>query len=171
MSGSQSTSEHRKSAGDVSANCSIITCSDTRTVETDTSGQYIQSQLLAADHQIVNYQIIPDDVHRVRVLIGEQLTSSVDVILLNGGTGIARRDVTYDVIASMLERTLPGFGELFRALSFEEIGAASMLSRAVAGTIGGTLIFSMPGSTNAVSLAMDKLILPELRHLVWELRR
>jgi len=171
MTSSRSTSEHRKTAADISANCSIITCSDTRTVETDTSGQHIRSRLEADNHLVVEYHIIPDVPDDIRDLLLAQLNKSVDVILINGGTGIARRDVTYDVIASMLDRTLPGFGEIFRTLSYKEIGAASMLSRAVCGTIGHTLIFSIPGSTNAVRLAMEKLIIPELRHLVWELRR
>ena len=171
MPGSSSTSEHRKEAHDISAVCAIITCSDTRTIKTDTSGQHIRTRLESENHRILEYEIVNDDPNRVRKMVQRVLASQVDVIFLNGGTGIARRDVTYDVIASMLERTLPGFGEIFRSLSYEEIGAASMLSRAVAGTIGGTLIFSMPGSTNAVRLAMDKLIIPELRHLVWEMRR
>lgn len=171
MTGSRSTSEHRKSADDISANCAIITCSDTRTVENDTSGLHIRSCLEAENHRVIEYQIVPDNPDLVRSLIQEQLNKSIDVILINGGTGIARRDVTYDVIAAMLDRTLPGFGEIFRTLSFAQIGAASMLSRAIAGTIEGTLIFSMPGSTNAVRLAMGKLIIPELRHLVWEMRR
>ncbi len=92
-------------------------------------------------------------------------------MILNGGTGISRRDRTYDVVASLLDKTLPGFGEIFRFLSWEQVGAAAMLSRAVAGICEGTVIFSLPGSTNAVRLGLESLILPELAHLVWELRR
>jgi molybdopterin adenylyltransferase len=171
MSSSESTTNHRNSAHDISARCAVITCSDTRTPDSDTSGQLICSGLKEAGHDVALYRIIPDDVVAVRRLIDEQVSANIDVILLNGGTGITQRDVTYDVVASMLKKTLPGFGEIFRALSYEEIGAASMLSRAVAGTIDATLVFSMPGSTNAVRLAMSKLIIPEVRHLVWELRR
>jgi molybdenum cofactor biosynthesis protein B len=171
MTSSESTADHRRTARTLSATCAIITCSDSRTEETDSSGQLIKSELLAAGHEILHYQIVPDDVEIVRSLIQRRVSESVDVILLNGGTGIARRDVTFDVVELLLEKTLPGFGEIFRMLSYDEVGAASMLSRATAGIIGGTIVFSMPGSTNAVQLAMQKLIIPELKHLVWELTR
>ena len=171
MTSSESTAEHRRTANSISAKCAIITCSDTRTEQNDKSGQLIKSELGTAGHEIVHYQIIPDDIEIVRSLVEKCVSEDVDAILLNGGTGIARRDVTFDVVESLLDKTLPGFGELFRMLSFEEVGAASMLSRATAGIIGGTLVFSMPGSTNAVRLAMQKLIVPELKHLVWELSR
>ncbi|TDI74886.1 MAG: MogA/MoaB family molybdenum cofactor biosynthesis protein [Bacteroidetes bacterium] len=171
MTPSKSTDQHRSSADTISADCAIITCSDTRTELTDTSGKQIRTQLEDSGHQVIRYQIVPDDIDLVRSLVEKLVADQVDVILLNGGTGIARRDVTYDVIESMLHKTLPGFGEIFRMLSYEEVGAAAMLSRAIAGTIDGTLIFSMPGSSNAVRLAMSRLIVPELKHLVWELRR
>lgn len=168
---SPATSEHRGKAVHVVARCAIVTCSDTRSLRTDTSGQLIRSLLETDRHKIEEYRVVTDEPDEIRSLLFELAEKELDVVLINGGTGITRRDVTYDVVASMLDKTLPGFGEIFRTLSYKEIGAASMLSRAIAGTIGGTLVFSMPGSTNAVSLAMEKLIIPELRHLVWEMRR
>jgi len=168
---SPSTEEHRESAENIRLRCAVLTCSDTRTEETDTSGGYIIKSLTAAGHEITAYQIVPDETGLVGTSIDTHLSNDVDVILINGGTGISRRDVTYDVVAAKLEKTIPGFGELFRMLSWDEVGAASMLSRATAGIVGRTLIFSMPGSTNAVKLAVNKLLLPELRHLAWELRR
>lgn len=162
---------HKRSARDISVRCVIITCSDTRTAETDTSGLYIRTALEDAGHEIVEYHIIKDDPGQIRQLLSNFAADTIDAVLINGGTGISRRDVTFDVVSSMLEKTLPGFGEIFRVLSFEEIGAAAMLSRATAGIIGNIMVFSMPGSTNAVRLALDRIILPELKHLAWEMRR
>ena len=120
----------------------------------------------------MDYRIIPDQPEQIRALVLEWVANpDIDAILTNGGTGIARRDSTYDVLTELLEKRLDGFGELFRVLSYEEIGAAAMLSRAVAGTIGATIVMAMPGSSNAVKLAMEKLVLPELQHLVYELRK
>jgi molybdopterin adenylyltransferase len=152
--------------------CAVITVSDTRTGETDRSGQAIQALLRAAGHRIVFYTVVPDEPGSVAShVVALAARPDVAVILLNGGTGIAPRDTTYDAIAHRLEKTLPGFGELFRGLSYQEIGSRAMASRAIAGTLGSTLIFSMPGSTPAVTLAMEKLILPELQHLVGQLGR
>jgi molybdenum cofactor biosynthesis protein B len=168
---SRSVQEHRESAPD-SVGCVVITVSDTRTVETDKSGQIMQERLAAAGHQIVGYEIVKDEPSEInRVLDAYSALDSCQAILFNGGTGIARRDTTFDVISSRLEKTLPGFGELFRMLSYDEIGAAAMLSRATAGVLNGRLVFSTPGSSNAVALAMDKLIAGELAHLVYELTK
>jgi molybdenum cofactor biosynthesis protein B len=151
--------------------CAVITVSDTRTVETDRSGQAIQHLLQANGHRVVEYQLVHDEPLQIGGLI-ERLGDCPDVeaLILNGGTGIAPRDTTYDAIEHLLEKTLPGFGELFRWLSFQEIGSRAMASRAIAGTFRQTLVFSLPGSLNAVTLAMNQLILPELRHLVSQLQ-
>ncbi|MEM9904415.1 MAG: MogA/MoaB family molybdenum cofactor biosynthesis protein [Cyanobacteria bacterium P01_D01_bin.44] len=150
--------------------CVVITVSDTRTPETDTSGQLIQDLLTAKGHLIQAYHLVKDDPETIRERV-VQLSAEADAIMLNGGTGIAPRDTTYDAIATLLTKQLPGFGELFRQLSYAEIGSRAMASRATAGTYGSTLIFSLPGSSKAVKLAMEKLILPELRHLVKLLRQ
>jgi molybdopterin adenylyltransferase len=168
---SQSVQEHRESAP-ASVGCVIVTVSDTRTAETDRSGQIMRERLEAAGHWIVGYEIVKDEPEQInRVLDQYTGMNGCDAVLFNGGTGIARRDTTFDVIAGRLEKTLPGFGELFRMLSYEEIGAAAMLSRATAGVLNGRLIFSTPGSSNAVALAMDKLIAGELAHLVFEVTK
>lgn len=151
----------------------VVTVSDTRTPETDTSGQLIHERLAAAGHQVVAYQIIKDEPDQIHTLL-DTLTAAdhpCKIIIFNGGTGISPRDTTFDALSKKLEKVLPGFGELFRMLSYPEIGAAAMLSRAVAGTYRGRIIFSTPGSSHAVALAMEKLILPELQHLAWEIMR
>ncbi|NMF84231.1 MogA/MoaB family molybdenum cofactor biosynthesis protein [Nodosilinea sp. P-1105] len=151
--------------------CAVITVSDTRTFDSDRSGQLIQALLHQAGHQISDYRIVPDEPLSIGPLCqGLGAQSDVDVIILTGGTGIAPRDTTYDVVATLLDKTLPGFGEIFRQLSFQEIGSRAMASRAVAGVYGSTLVFSLPGSSKAVQLAMEALILPELPHLVSLLR-
>ncbi|MDI3339078.1 MAG: MogA/MoaB family molybdenum cofactor biosynthesis protein [Sphaerobacter sp.] len=168
---SRSTEEHRAQAP-AAVRCAVITVSDTRTPATDRSGALIRERLTAAGHAVVDYRIVPDEPDRIGPLLDELAEASgCDAIILNGGTGIARRDTTYDVVASRLEKRLDGFGELFRMLSYAEIGAAAMLSRATAGVYRGTLIFLTPGSSHAVALAMDKLIVPELAHMVYELRK
>ncbi len=168
---SPSAQEHRESAPDV-VRCAVLTLSDTRTIENDTSGGYIVDRLAAHGQVVADYRISPDDPEAIRAILQEWSSSvEIDAILTNGGTGIARRDSTYDALTSLLEKRLDGFGELFRMLSYQEIGAAAMLSRAVAGTIDGTIVIAMPGSSNAVKLAMEKLVLPELNHLVFELRK
>ncbi len=157
---------HADGATLVAVGCAILTVSDTRTPETDTSGQLMRSQLTAAGHQINHYQIIKDEPLQISALV-RALAKRADVqaILLNGGTGIAPRDTTYDAIAALLDKTLPGFGEIFRQLSYTEIGSRAIASRAVAGITNATLVFSVPGSSKAVKLALEALILPELRHL------
>jgi len=146
--------------------CGVITASDTRTAETDSSGQLIQDRLARAGHWVGSYHLVADDPEQIRPLVlALAQRPDLQVLIITGGTGIASRDVTYDAIATLLTKTLPGFGELFRYLSYLEIGSRAMASRAVAGVCENTLIFSLPGSTKAVRLAMDELILPELRHL------
>ena len=151
--------------------CAVITVSDTRTVETDRSGQLIQQLLHDAGHQVLAYSILKDEPAQIQAALqqlSQQLT--IEAIIINGGTGIAPRDTTYDAIAILLEKTLPGFGELFRSLSYQEIGSRAMASRAIAGVFSSKLIFSIPGSTGAVTLALQALVLPELRHLVSQMR-
>ena len=150
--------------------CFVLTISDTRTAGNDTSGNAIASLLADAGHELAGRMIVRDDPAAVREVIARQVTTA-DVVIATGGTGIASRDSTYEAIATLLDKRLDGFGELFRMLSYEEIGSAAMLSRACAGSIGTTAIFALPGSEHAVRLAMDKLILPEIGHVVRELRR
>ncbi|MBF2002438.1 MAG: molybdenum cofactor biosynthesis protein MoaB [Synechococcales cyanobacterium C42_A2020_086] len=152
----------------VVVDCAILTISDTRTPETDRSGQLIRELLQAAGHQITHYALLPDEPDAIQAQV-LSLCQTTQVVILNGGTGIAPRDTTYDAIERLLEKTLPGFGELFRWLSYQEIGSRAMASRAVAGVCCGTLVFSLPGSSSAVRLAMDQLILPELGHLTRQL--
>ncbi len=151
--------------------CAIITISDTRTPETDTSGAAIRTALAAHGHAIMRYAIVKDEPAQIVALVNQLEHEGCQVIITNGGTGIARRDSTFEAIDALLDKRLPGFGELFRMLSYADIGPAAMLSRATAGTFGGTLIFCLPGSTGAVQLGLDKLIVPELQHLVWEILR
>lgn len=153
-------------------NCAVITVSDTRSKETDKSGQRIKQLLQDASHTVGFYTILKDEPVQIRSqmeLLGKR--SDLEALVFNGGTGIAPRDTTYDAIESLLEKTLPGFGELFRWLSYQEIGSRAIASRAIAGVYQGKLVFSLPGSTNAVQLAVQKLILPELAHLVSQLRK
>jgi molybdenum cofactor biosynthesis protein B len=152
--------------------CAVITVSDTRTDANDTSGQTIISLLAAGNHPVAKYTLLKDEPALIVSALTELADEGhVDAVLINGGTGVSRRDSTVEAVAGLLEKTLVGFGELFRMLSYQEIGPAAMLSRAVAGTYRGLAVFSMPGSTNAVRLAMNRLIIPELSHLVWELRK
>lgn len=155
----------------LSVGCGVLTVSDTRTPASDRSGQLIQTQLQGAGHTVLAYGVLRDEPQAIRArVLAWSADPAIAVILLNGGTGIAPRDTTYDAIAALLEKTLPGFGELFRALSYAEIGSRAMASRAIAGTHGGTLIFSLPGSSHGVKLALEALILPELSHLVRQLQ-
>ena len=151
--------------------CAVLTVSDTRTAETDTNGTCIQALLEQAGHRVASYGILPDDPTRVRAHVEEMLREpEVDAIILNGGTGLAPRDRTYEAIVDLLEKRLDGFGELFRMLSYEHVGAAAMLSRAAAGIARGKVIAVLPGATSAVELAMTKLLIPELGHIVQLLR-
>lgn len=164
--------DHVRASELIRARCAVITLSDTRTEESDKSGRRIRDLLEGAGHLVARYQLIPDDLSALHALLTEMLaTQDLDAVLTNGGTGVSRRDTTIEVVETHLDQTLPGFGELFRMLSWQEIGSGAMLSRAVGGIARGKLLFAMPGSTGAVELAMTKLILPELKHLVHELRK
>ena len=145
----------------------VLTVSDTRTDETDSSGRAIIEMLLAAGHHVAGKAIEKDEPARVAELVRQQaVIADVDAIITTGGTGLTSRDSTFEAIDALLHKRLPGFGELFRMLSYQDIGAAAMLSRACAGTIGPVVVISLPGSENAVRLAMTKLVVPELGHLV-----
>lgn len=163
---SSSTDEHRRAARS-QLGFAVITVSDSRTIETDKSGQLLIDAMTTASHRLLNRRIVPDEPPQIVAAVQEICgLSGVDVILVTGGTGISPRDRTPEAIQPLLDLVIPGFGELFRVLSYDEIGAAAMLSRAFAGRIGETLIFCLPGSTAAVRLAVEKLLLPELPHLV-----
>lgn len=163
--------EHKAHAN-VHVSCGVITVSDSRTKETDKSGQLILDLLKTAGHPVTAYHIAKDEPTQIRPLLEALLADpNVQAIIINGGTGVARRDVTFDAIEGMLEKHLPGFGELFRMLSYQDIGSAALLSRATAGIARGKVVFSLPGSTGAVRLGMEKLILPEMPHVVYELNK
>jgi molybdopterin adenylyltransferase len=156
--------EHRR-AGRLEVPCAVLTVSDTRDESSDRSGGFIRASLRRAGHPVAEHLILRDEPRRiVSWLRGVAKRGAVRAVLITGGTGIAPRDRTHEAVSALLQKTLPGFGELFRALSYRQVGAAAMLSRAVAGTFGGMIVFSMPGSEPAVRLAMRRLILPELGH-------
>jgi molybdenum cofactor biosynthesis protein B len=164
--------QHQKTAASLSARCAVITLSDTRTEASDGSGRRIRELLIEQGHELARYTIIPDDPSKLSELLDKLLGSeAVDLILTNGGTGISPRDNTIAVVESRLTLPLPGFGELFRMLSWEQIGSGALLSRAIGGVARDKLLFAMPGSTKACELAMSKLILPELKHLISQMRR
>ncbi|MBC6938211.1 MAG: MogA/MoaB family molybdenum cofactor biosynthesis protein [Chloroflexi bacterium] len=164
--------EHRQKAGRGPVTVAIVTVSDTRTPESDENRRYIERRMAELGHTVAAYRLIKDEPDQVAAVLDELAAAlGVQIILFNGGTGISPRDTTYDVISRYLEKTLPGFGELFRMFSYQEVGAAAMFSRATAGIYRGTLVFSMPGSPNAVQVALEKLILPEINHLAWEVAR
>jgi molybdenum cofactor biosynthesis protein B len=163
--------QHVRDARLTVARCAVLTLSDTRTAETDTSGRRARELLEADAHTVVHHEILPDDPAALGVALDALLArADVDAVLTNGGTGISRRDQTISVVERLIDTPLPGFGELFRMLSWDQIGSGAMLSRAAGGVARGKLLFAMPGSTKAVELAMTKLILPELKHLLHELR-
>jgi molybdenum cofactor biosynthesis protein B len=163
-------SEHKDKARRT-VRCAVITASDTRTEETDTSGKKIKDLLAAANHPMVAYQILKDEPAQITAAVRALLDrADVDAILINGGTGIAPRDTTFEAIQGLLEKEISGFGELFRLLSYQDIGSAAMMTRATAGVAKGKVVVSLPGSTGAVELGMTKLILPELGHMLFLLR-
>jgi molybdenum cofactor biosynthesis protein B len=165
-------SEHHERAGHGAINIAIVTVSDTRTPENDLNRSYIETRMKDLGHQVTAYRLIKDEPNQVEQALDDLAEHpAVQIILFNGGTGIAPRDTTYDVISRKLEKSLPGFGEIFRMISYHEIGPAAMLSRATAGVFKSTLVFSMPGSPNAVKTALEKLIIPEINHLAWEVSR
>lgn len=161
--------EHKEHAP-ASVKCAVITISDSRTEATDESGRLLKDVLLRAGHAVLFYAVVKDEPKAILDAV-EQASWTCEAVLTNGGTGIARRDVTIPTLAPELERTLPGFGELFRALSFQEIGSAAMLSGALAGVYHGRIVFCLPGSPDACRLALERLILPELGHAVGLLNR
>jgi molybdenum cofactor biosynthesis protein B len=168
---SQSTAQHR-SQSPQSVRCAVITVSDTRTLETDRGGQLVVQLLEAAGHTVAAREIVPDDPHRLRPLIDRLAEpAALDAILITGGTGITARDQTFETVSARLTKPMPGYGELFRMLSYDDIGPAAMLSRAVGGVVNGVILLTMPGSMAAVELAMEKLIVPEIGHLVYEARK
>jgi molybdopterin adenylyltransferase len=168
---SESVHKHRESAPE-SVRVAILTISDTRTRETDTGGDVAEELLRDAGHEIVARRIVRDEVAGIRNNLVDLLASSdVDAVVTTGGTGISARDTTYEVVERMIEKKLEGFGEIFRMLSYEEIGAAAIMSRALAGAVGTKFVASLPGSRNAVRLAVEKLLVPELAHVVFELRK
>lgn len=154
--------------------CAVLTVSDTRTIETDKGGQLVKTLLetINTEIQTNHYRIVKDDQVEIQAQLHEWLAEDVDVIITTGGTGIAPRDVTIESVTPLLTKEIEGFGELFRYLSYtEDVGTRALLSRAVGGTIGNKLIFCLPGATGAVKLGMNKLILPELNHLVHEMNK
>ncbi len=160
---SASAEEHRRKAPQ-QIRFAVVTVSDTRTLETDKSGKRIVALMEEAGHSLSSRLVVPDEATQISAAVREQVA---DAVLLTGGTGISRRDRTPEAVAPLFDVQLPGFGELFRMLSYEEIGAAAMLSRAIAGRMGSTLVFCLPGSTAAIELAVQKLIVPEIKHLVF----
>jgi molybdenum cofactor biosynthesis protein B len=167
-----STPDEHKQHAPRSVDCFVLTISDSKTSETDVSGRLIRDLLGKAGHDVVGSKIVKDEPAQVQSVIREQCEDQrVKAIILTGGTGITSRDSTFEAVEAMLEKRLTGFGELFRMLSFQEIGPAAMLSRAQAGVVQGRLVFSLPGSPNACRLALERLIIPELGHLVREVSR
>ena len=168
---SESVDKHREASPE-RVRVAVLTISDTRTPETDTGGNAIVELMREAGHEVSRREIVEDDAPRIEVGLQEFLAdASVDAVITTGGTGISARDTTYEVVSRLIDKKLDGFGELFRMLSYEEIGAAAILSRAVAGASGSKFVACLPGSTNAVRLAMEKLLVPEIPHVVFELRK
>jgi molybdenum cofactor biosynthesis protein B len=170
---SESSKQHHEIAAKQGpVHVAIVTVSDTRTRENDSGGDLIEQRVTGAGHAVVFRTIVKDEPGQIDALL-DRIVAETDarLILFTGGTGIAPRDTTYDALSRKLEKVMPGFGELFRMLSYSEVGAAAMLSRAAAGTYRGRVVVSMPGSPNAVQVAMDKLIMPEIQHLAWEVAR
>ena len=168
---SESVRGHREAAPET-VRVAVLTISDTRTPETDTGGDIVEEAMRGAGHEVVAREIVRDEATSIRTTLVDFLArSDVDAVVTTGGTGISGRDTTYEVVERMIEKRLDGFGELFRMLSYEEIGAAAVLSRAVAGAVGTKFVASLPGSRNAVRLGMEKLLVPEIAHIVFELRK
>jgi molybdenum cofactor biosynthesis protein B len=168
---SESVHQHREAAPEI-VRVAVLTISDTRTSETDTGGDVVEETMRGAGHEVVAREIVRDEATSIRTALVDLLARpEVDAVVTTGGTGISGRDTTYEVVERMVEKRLDGFGELFRMLSYEEIGAAAILSRALAGAVGTKFVASLPGSRNAVRLGMEKLLVPEIAHIVFELRK
>ena len=170
MSNQSGRDEHR-AAGPEQISLAILIISDTRTPETDTSGDCLASVIAESGHKLIARSIVKDEANSIKTTLESFLTTEAQVIITSGGTGIAGRDVTIPVVESLIVKAMPGFGELFRMLSYQEVGGAAMLSRAVAGLAEGGLLFALPGSRNAVQTAWEKLLKDELSHLVFEVFR
>ena len=168
---SESTKQHRCDSPR-SVRCAVVTISDTRTLETDRGGLLIVEMLAAGGHEVTGRQIVRDDPSEIEPLLLKLADPAVtDAVLMTGGTGIAARDRTFETVSGLLTKAMPGYGELFRMLSYEDIGPAAMLSRAIGGVLNNVIVLTMPGSVAAVQLAMEKLIVPEIGHLVYEARK
>jgi len=153
------------------ARCAVFTVSDSRTVETDRSGGLIRELLAEQGHAVIEYRLVKNDPTILRQELSTFLDSDLDLLITTGGTGVGRRDLTIETVMPLLDKTIPGFGELFRHLSFQTIGSRALMSRALGGVANNKLVFALPGSTDAVRLALRELILPELGHLMWEINR
>jgi molybdenum cofactor biosynthesis protein B len=170
--GADAVPQDHKASAPRSIGCFVLTISDSKTPETDTSGRLIRERLAAAGHTVVGHAIVRDEPAQVAAVVRKGCANPVvEAFILTGGTGVTSRDSTFEAVEALLDKRLTGFGELFRMLSYEEIGAAAMLSRAQGGVVQGRALFSLPGSPNACRLALDKLILPELGHVLREVRR
>ncbi|MFH1381767.1 MAG: MogA/MoaB family molybdenum cofactor biosynthesis protein [Chloroflexota bacterium] len=163
--------EHRENAPR-NLNCAVLTISDSRTEATDESGKYIREKLTENGHRVMAHALLKNDANSIKNEMATLLQQAdLQIIITSGGTGVSHRDVTVETISPILEKKLDGFGELFRSLSYQEIGTASMMSRAIAGVAGGKVILCLPGSLGATKLAMEKIILPEIGHMVREATR
>ena len=168
---SESVRQHRESGPD-HVRVAVLTISDSRTPETDTGGNTAVELLKGGGHEIAHREIVPDDAPEIEMTLRGLLSRpDVDAVVTTGGTGISARDTTYEVASRLIDKKLDGFGEIFRSLSYEEIGSAAFLSRAIAGASGSRFVACLPGSRNAVRLAVEKLLVPELSHVVFELRK
>lgn len=164
--------EAHRAEAPASVGLAILTVSDTRTEATDEAGRYLREAAAAAGHRVVARAIVPDDPAAVRAALAAALADpAVDVVLATGGTGVAGRDGTVEAVEEVLEKRLPGFGEVFRVLSFQDVGPPAILSRATAGTVGRRAIFALPGSRGAVRLAWERILGPEIAHVVREVRK
>ncbi len=172
MTDAASTPDEHKVNAPKTIGCWVLTISDSKTTDTDTSGKLIRELLSGAGHRVVGAEIVRDEPSDVQRVIRDACgNGAVQAVVMTGGTGITSRDSTFEAVEAMLDKRLPGFGELFRMLSYQEVGGAAMLSRAQMGIAQGRIIVSLPGSPNACRLALEKLLLPELGHLVRELSR
>ena len=169
---SKSASFHKSRAAERGpVGVAVVTVSDSRTAETDVNGEYLRARIEEAGHRVAAYRLIRDEPDQVEAALESCAGEDVQVVIFNGGTGISRRDRTFDVLNRKIEKPLPGFGELFRMLSYDQVGSAAMMSRATAGVYRNTVVISTPGSPAAVQLAWEKLIGTEISHMGWELTR
>ena len=169
---SKSTSDHRTIAAEGGPlGVAVVTVSDSRTPETDVNGTYLRTRIEEAGHRVAGYLLIRDEPDQVEAALEDCTGDNIQIVIFNGGTGISKRDRTFDVLNRKLEKHLTGFGELFRMLSYDQVGSAAMLSRATAGVYRNTVVISTPGSPAAVKLAWEKLIATEISHMGWELTR